>query len=321
MNISTETCPPLEDIAAFLDGKLSGEERARIVAHLAECESCYAIFADAARFQLEEEQEASVPADRAKEDSGTVVPFPKRSLLTWAGSLAALLLIGLATSLLYQQYNDMPVLIASEIIDPAVPNTDSIGEWAERLRGGESEAPLIDSPAEFLLGANLVDLRLALARNEEEKADQALARINQQMPNLLAVPEEAKFYQEARSRITEGTQPQSLLAEADRVEGSLTDFLSPATYLAFGKWTEAGRLSAEARSADFFQDRENRRFLRVLLRKAEEEGLDPKVEAALRQIQLVLEEGLQERGFLKTTAYLQAILDHYQVEARRGSEI
>lgn len=323
MNPSTETCPSLEDIAAFLDGKLSGDERARIIAHLNECESCYALFADAASFQLDEEDEkkdVSAP-EGALEAPGAVIPFPRKKTLTWAASIAALLLVGLAAIPIYRQYNEMPVLVASKLVDPQLPvEAEAIDRWAERLRGGDSEAALTDSPAEFLLGANLVDLRLRLARNERE-AEQVLVRINNQMPRLLVVPEEAKFYQEARDRIAQGTPPQSLLAEADRVEASLTEFLAPATYLAFGKWTEAGRLSAEARSADFFQDRENRRFLRWLLRHAEEEGLDPKVVSALHQIQGLLEEELRERAFLKAMAHLQAVLDHYQSEARLGSGI
>lgn len=316
MNISTETCPPLEDIAAFLDGKLSGEERDRIIAHLAECESCYAVYADAARFQLEETQEAPVP-EKAKEVSGAVVPFPKTRLLTWASSLAALLLIGVATMLIYRQYNDMPVMVASELIDPKVPVTP----WGDAMRGDRPSLNVTNTSAEFLLGAYLVDLRLTLARDEKAEADQALARINKQIPNLLVVPEvEASFYREARTRIAEG-EPQSLLAEADRMEASLTEFLEDSTYLAFGKWTEAGRLHAEARRADFFEERENRRFLRWLLRNAEEVVLAPEVIAQLRQLQRILEKDLQEREFVKTTAHLQAILDHYQVEARRGSEI
>lgn len=323
MNISIETCPPLEDIAAFLDGKLSGEERAHIVAHLAECPSCYAVFADAARFQLDEEQESSAP-EKATEVSGTVVSFPRRKIPTWAASAAALLLVGLAAIPIYRQYNEMPVLIASELIDPGMPvDAESIGKWTERLRSGDSEAPLTDSPAEFLLGANLVDLRLRLARNEGGEADEILKRIGKQMDNLLVKPEEeTKFYAEARGRIADGAPPQSLLTEADRVEATLTEFLSDSTYFAFGKWTEAGRLHAEARRADFFKNRENRRFLRWLLRNSEEVALAPEVAVDLRQLQRILETDLQEeREFVKASALLQRILDHYQVEARIGSEI
>src|SRR5688500_15235651 len=68
---SMDACPPLEDIAAFLDGTLSPEERARITEHLARCESCYEIFAGAVHFHEEE-------GDSSAADTGGrgVLPFP-----------------------------------------------------------------------------------------------------------------------------------------------------------------------------------------------------------------------------------------------------
>jgi predicted anti-sigma-YlaC factor YlaD len=42
-------CPTSEDIAAFLDGT-AGRERTRLASHLADCESCYELFAGVAHF-------------------------------------------------------------------------------------------------------------------------------------------------------------------------------------------------------------------------------------------------------------------------------
>jgi hypothetical protein len=41
-------CAAAEEIAAFIGGMVAAGERRRLVAHLAGCESCYAIFAGAA---------------------------------------------------------------------------------------------------------------------------------------------------------------------------------------------------------------------------------------------------------------------------------
>ena len=41
-------CPDPEAIAAYLDGRLSGRERARMMQHLASCEDCYFVFSEAA---------------------------------------------------------------------------------------------------------------------------------------------------------------------------------------------------------------------------------------------------------------------------------
>jgi predicted anti-sigma-YlaC factor YlaD len=43
------SCPTEEEIAVFLDGMVAAGERRRILAHLARCESCYEVFAGAAR--------------------------------------------------------------------------------------------------------------------------------------------------------------------------------------------------------------------------------------------------------------------------------
>src|SRR5688500_13958296 len=101
MTPEPDTCPDLEEIAAFLDGKLSGAERARTVAHLAECESCYEIFAGAARFQLDEE-------DSVQENAPAPIAFPRRLILGkkpiqgWHVALAAAILLGLASIPLYR---------------------------------------------------------------------------------------------------------------------------------------------------------------------------------------------------------------------------
>jgi hypothetical protein len=46
---SLGSCPTEEEIAAFFDCMAATGERRRIVAHLARCESCYEVFAGAAR--------------------------------------------------------------------------------------------------------------------------------------------------------------------------------------------------------------------------------------------------------------------------------
>src|SRR6185295_1048566 len=83
-------CPPLEDIAAFLDGRLSAKERERMTEHLARCESCYEIFAGAVHFQ-----EDSSAEDIKRRD---VIPFPltgraPRRISRWAALAASFLLV------------------------------------------------------------------------------------------------------------------------------------------------------------------------------------------------------------------------------------
>lgn len=49
-NVDTE-CPALEDIAAFIDGKLVGIEREKIMDHLSSCNECYEVFSETLKTQ------------------------------------------------------------------------------------------------------------------------------------------------------------------------------------------------------------------------------------------------------------------------------
>lgn len=324
MNTVTHTCPPLEDIAAFLDGKLSEAERARVVAHLADCEACYAVFAGAARFQLAEDDElVQEPMEAAAASERVVVALRRRAVMRWALPLAALLLLTLTTIPLYLQYSRMPVMASQELVSPAIlKKVPPHSFWSEDKRSGELPIGPND-PAEFLIGAHLVDLRLALARNDPESAN-VITRINRQMPNLVVRPPQADFYEKAVVQIDpsqgEGVPPRSLLEKALRVEDSLTEFLEPATYLVFGKWTEAGRLSAIAEQPDFFEARRNRLFALWLLRHANDEALDPEVVDDLRAVHRLLgRDDLQERHYQESKARFAAILQHYQNKSEENS--
>jgi hypothetical protein len=56
----TETCVTPTDLAVFLEGSLTGEERDRIVRHLNHCPDCFERYIGAARLlDAIEEEEAS----------------------------------------------------------------------------------------------------------------------------------------------------------------------------------------------------------------------------------------------------------------------
>lgn len=319
MNTVTNTCPSLEDIAAFLDGKLSEGERSRVVAHLADCESCYAVFAGAARFQLEEEEESRAPEASEERAPAPVVPLQRRTILRWALPLAAALVLGVATIPLYLQYKRMPEMLSTELVDPAaLKNVPSDRLWIEDKRGGPEDSAILDqSPIEFLLGAHLVDLRLTLARDDRAESINMLSRINGHMEKLLVVQEQAaSFYEKAFHDLDESKRtPQEVEAEAARVEADLTEDFEELPHLAFGKWTEAGRLSALAKNPAFFEDRDNRRFPGWLLRNKQED-LGEKVVPSLKRIRGILDDGdLSNLPYENLEKQFNGILQHYQHEA------
>lgn len=323
--LTTKTCPPLEDLAAFLDGKLSEGERARIVAHLADCESCYAVFAGAARFQLEEEDEQS---QRLEEAVAAVVPFRRRNPLPWiaAAALAALLLIGLALiPRLYHADEAMPVFASAELVPEGVLASDEATRWTEGVTRGDSGISDTYKAAEFLVGVYLVDFHLALSRKEAEQSQEiynVLVSIRNNIKNFIVPPEEAGFFDRAQEQILAGKDPSTLAPEAAKAEARLTKALADAEspYLEFGKWVEAGRLSSHARQPAFFENDENHRFLRWLLRNAEKEELDAKVVQDLEQIRDLLDEAetpkLPYDGLARR---FTSILRYYEAESRAGS--
>ncbi|HUP24907.1 MAG TPA: zf-HC2 domain-containing protein, partial [Thermoanaerobaculia bacterium] len=52
--------PSPEALAAFVDGRLSGDPRDQVMAHLDRCRDCYEVFAETVRFQRQEEPRGRV---------------------------------------------------------------------------------------------------------------------------------------------------------------------------------------------------------------------------------------------------------------------
>ncbi len=327
MNALAETCPPLEDIAAFLDRKLFGEERDRFVAHLVGCEECYPVFADAARFQLEESGELEEPLESAEakpavEVLAPVVPFRRRAVLRWALPLAAMLLVGLATLPLYLRSLEMPPMRSSELVDPAALAKVPLDEFWSTMRGDSGAAILDSNPFEFLAGAHLVDLRLALARDDADGAVDFLSRINKSMENLFLVDTARASFLEMHSQLHTGkTTPKALIERVDRTEAELEEVLRGSAFLAFGKWSEAGRLSSVAGDPGFFERDENRRFSTWILRNAEEQGLDEDVTQGVQKIRDTFEDSASSSlPFPDLEKQFAGILQHYQREADAASD-
>jgi Putative zinc-finger len=316
INTSTGACPSLEEIGAFLQGRLSEERRARVESHIADCPDCYEVFAEAALFQKMEEEEASEPLPAP---ASQVIPFPERRFRSWKvpASIAAVLVIGLATGLLYQWYTRMPEMVSAQLVSPAV--VEKAGEdrfweqWSSRGHGSDSGS--VSNVPALLLGAHLVDLGVHLARNDKERALDDLARISGTIQELGSVPGElVTSYLKLQAEIADQKQPRDFVRQAADAEAGLTrEFpVEKSPYLAFGKWTEAGRLSALAGSPDFFVAPESRKFLRALLGK-EREKLDKPVVKALDEIQQTLDAPEPSPlPYLQLRELFESILTHYQ---------
>jgi hypothetical protein len=284
-----ETCPTDEDLAAYLDGRLAAPERARITAHLADCESCYEIFAGAAHFQQDVQDEISEDAAHFQQDNvpaepaGRIVAFPPpedgggRARKRWwiPAAAAAALAIGGVGFIGYRSFSTelmTPELIA--LLQTEAALASHLHHFTTyRGIGDDSEAFLSRQPS-FLAGARLVDLQISLDTGKDKEASELLRGIGQSIRSgpLGDKDESAKLYLDAAEQLRAGGPGAlgKIKAAAPRWEEGLKDSLLDPDFLAFGKWTEAGRLAAETGSSDFF-NRRNRHFLSVISRTLEEE--------------------------------------------------
>lgn len=302
------TCPTDEELAAFLDGTLTKAERARVTAHLADCESCYEIFAGTVHF-LEDSSLVEVAA-------AAVLPFVSKKegggggIRRWLPAAAAAVLVA---GLGYGGYKELSAppaltaLVAPVAHRPGVAGKINVTRY--RGEGGEDEDLLSLRPA-FLVGARLVDLRLSLQAGDRAKASDLLRDMGNQLKKVSFLDEEAdRHIQEANALEQKATDE-----DLRRIDASLParerDFeeILPSSF-DFGKWTEAGRLAAETQAPGFFGWR-NRWYLRRFLKNKDdyEEG----VAGHLAEIEQIWDRGnLQPKDYQDLSRQFGEIVRSY----------
>ena len=345
-SLAMGACPPLEDIAAFLDGALSKEERERIVAHLADCETCYDVFAGAADFQLTSAQ--------AAEPKGEVVRFPfghsgKRPhwwLIPAAAAALVVLAVGLGSiyrirqsvppgmaiaEFTYRTVFRIPVvqpqLALAELTKPVADKTASFSQYlypAPTFRGNGAEGETASPSRSFMVGVFIVDLRLALQADNASAASDRLWRIGDQVQNESEDLASRYFEDSRKLHDTPTTSTGALLRQIDSElsarEKELKERATFPEFVSFGEWTEAGRIAAKAQVPGFFHDRDHRQFL-SWIRRDQREVLDTEIIAALGEIQRTWKnERLQPADFASSEKQLTRIIEHYERQSEQTFE-
>jgi hypothetical protein len=285
-------CPELEDLAAFLDGKLTAEERAHITEHLASCEGCYEVFAGTARFMEDTRDQQSLPLlDRP---SAPQRPFDRRTgpraprSRRWWAAAAAVAAVLAATAGLLLRWQGAAALsteqLASLVAGPAAT------AWEGRVTRGQEDSR--EPPPElgsFRLGVRFLDLYLALDSGNKDRADDALRRLDNLLKDVEVVgPSETRTTFEAmRKSLQQGAPPRSFLGDAATWEKkAITELVIEPRFLELGSWTEACRLAGAGGRPDLFRERATRRLLdqAVAPRPKDEGALDPRAVEDLRAI-------------------------------------
>lgn len=284
--------PSDEELAAYIDGRLGKTESQHITEHLADCEECYAVYAETLQFQLESE-----PLE-----GGNVVAFPSKEGMErrWWYRIAALLAIGIGIGGAYSAFlAPPPDLVTAEMAASVQGKTGLVEKfWLGRTeRGGgdgEGEGVPIDQAA-FRVGVQLVNLQVSLEAGDAEAATNVVAYILQALDGQIYIGGLDEAYKkEITDAIVNGTPPRNLLDEASRLATESREILGPLD-VDFGQWVEAGHLAAAAEQPSFFQRGETRAFLRRLLWRDKlrwgEMKLDQPSRESLQEISRILDKG------------------------------
>ena len=297
----------LELISAFIDGRLSGDERQRAVRMLAESEAAFEVYSDAVRA-------------RTDLSDGEVVPIAvmrgRRTGLPWRtiGSVAAAAVVLIAVFPLVQARRERAVIDATsaELVRPlmapsaartVLATTPDERGWSV-TRGGSGR--LVDSTIAFRLGVRAVDLHLALTQRDTLRADR-LAREILESLNAVELSDAVKAdFVALRSGLARGDAVDQLVARASRAEEGLDELLQ-SFWFDFGRWVGSGELAARARSEEFFADRRTTRFLESAAKGGDLSAGDAEL---LLQIARVSTQGV-------TGAEFETIRRHFDTLIRR----
>lgn len=275
---STHPCPDLEELAAFVDGRLAGGARASVVEHLASCEDCYEVYAETLRVVEDLEAEPAAVEDEAADDDLAPVVLHPRSF-PWAWPAAAAALAAAAAVVLVVLLPVATSRTSGELVAVAgIGGQTRLDKgWQEHgwstTRSGNPYEYLDPAERSFRVGVRVVDLRSALELDDRDTARSIVA--GEIIPLLEA--EEFGFpmlYEDLAKQLESGALTELIEPSAKAEEG-----LGPENeiYFELGKWVESARLAALTGNVRFFKRRDFGRFLRDLPKQELGEDLTSKI--------------------------------------------
>ena len=300
-------------VAAFIDGRLSGAERERVVRLLAESEEAFEIYADAVRARADLDADAIIPLP-IPDPTPDPVPIRRPRWLTAGAPLAAA--AALLIAVLPRVVPNPAATFAMRADAIAQPLTGR-PQLAMALRSGLDEprwsatrggpSTFVETTAALRLGTHATDLQVALAVEDRERAARLAAEMLELLDSVVLSDVARVEYRDLRDSITAGASITSIDAAAAAADEHLGDFLKSRWY-GMGKWLAAGELAARAHSADFFKSSETARFLKAAIRSGE---FAPDEVEALRQVEGAAKRGIAENEFtMVRETFAKLILRH-----------
>jgi len=303
VSIAASHRPDPDELAAFVDGQLSGEEHQKLEAHLGACEACREVVAESLLL-LEEVPETAVAAEAdgaadVEPEGARILTHPRWRRVAWQLAplaAAALLVLVLWPSLAVLGGPASSRELLAGFTDPHGLTARLDHGWP-RLRGESYVKNLTPEKIAFRLGVRVFDLQVALKTDSENEVRATLEKLILLLKDGVDLSEFIWFrYQGALDQIAGGGEldEQALEAALD-AEDELEKILDSA-YFPLGRWAEAGRLAAMADDRNFFE----RRKFRGDARKLERAELSPEVTEQIRQIRGALEDHPLDEGAMET---------------------
>ena len=309
MMAATETCVTPTDLAAFLEGNLTGEERDRMVRHLNRCPDCFERYTQTARLlDAIEEDEASAPP------VADVVPLPRRSRRhAWLLPLAAAILTVVGGAHLWNALSGGLPSPGPELsqVFPALPETRRAAfdeEIHQIVRGHQGNGPegMTFPRQAFQLGARWVDLDPALRSLSTTLTERALRNLREILPGSI---ERRDLPEQPCSQLLAPRAPEP--KEIDACRKVIETVFGDRPEFALGRWTEATRLAIAAGADRYLADASVQKFPERLL-AVEQTSWDEGVRAALERAGKLLEDGLSPGEGKALDAVLQDLARFYE---------
>jgi hypothetical protein len=302
---STESNVDLELIAALIDGRAAGEDRARAMKLLADSDEALELFALALR------QRQSMPDFR-------VSPIvTRRRWRQWKVVVPIAAAAGLAIALVPMLRNrGASPSLAREYAMELGRDSRVVGglragwehrQWVEnRGVGPNREGSGARQPGDaqtglaFRMGVRSVDLQLALQLGDTALAGRLIDEIVETLNSVALSATVAARYAALRSGLASDPRAKSVDRASD-AERQLREHVASAPF-AFGEWVGAAELAARTHDASFFEAARGARFIQSI------DGLSADDREAIRSVDARLKQGPTDRALDDVDVMLQRII-------------
>ncbi len=296
-----------EELAAFIDGRLAGERRRRVIERLAEDEEAYELYStviEVREAMAAEAADGPVPQVPPAAAGRAAAPFPaatpalgeprsrrrsgkgsgwwrsERSGIGWLPATAAIA-AGTAVAVGAGWWMLRPTgsreLLAAFDADTVNP---SVARDAPKVLEAIDRGPAEEKAAQFKLGARAFDLALAVETGDRERSLNWLDEMSGLLEEVPYGSDLHDRYEDLAARLEAGATPRSLRRDVAATEKELETGLDlpDQPLFAFGRWLAAVRTAAAHGDRRFLASPAAQRPLQTFRESTPSEAITPRLE-------------------------------------------